>query len=109
MNRFNAFNVLNSWTNTTMAAEDSLLFISDYSSKWHLLKDLINLCKDTIWIINIFSKSLGALITKSEVSVDMLVLMVTSEKHDLLWELQLQRHQQADDFKTVLTLVNIIS
>jgi hypothetical protein len=65
LNLLDTLNILNSWTNSSMAAENSLLFISNNSCKWHLLKSLIDFCKDTIWVVDIFSESLGALVTES--------------------------------------------
>lgn len=41
----NVLDVLDSWTNSTMAAEYSLLLISYNSSQWHLLKSLVDLGK----------------------------------------------------------------
>jgi len=60
-----SFNILDSWANTSMAAENSLLFISNNSCKRHLFKSLIDLGKHTIWIIDVFSKSLGTFISKA--------------------------------------------
>ena len=73
-NVLNALKILNSGTNSSMTAEDSLLLISDNGSKWHLLKGLIDLGKYTIWIIDVFTQFLRALISKSKVPVHMLTL-----------------------------------
>jgi len=35
--------------------------------------------------------------------------MITSEKHDLLWIFELQSHEEADDFETVMTLVDVVT
>jgi hypothetical protein len=109
LNLLNSLDVLNRWTDTTVAAENSLLFISNNSCKRHLLECLINLCKDTVWIIDIFSESLGALVSESKILIDVLILMVSSQEHNLLWILQLKSEEKADHLKTVLTLVNIIT
>lgn len=105
----NAFDILNGWTDTSVAAEDSLLLISDDSSQWHLFECLIDLGKDTVWIGYVFSKTFRAFITEAQVLVDVLVFMVTSEKHDLLWIFQLQSEEEANDFETVMTLVDIVT
>jgi hypothetical protein len=55
LNLFDALDILNGWANTSMAAEYSLLFISNNSCEWHLLECLIDLGEDTIWVIDIFS------------------------------------------------------
>lgn len=39
----------------------------------------------------------------------MFVLVVASQKHDLLWVLKLESEEKADALKTVLTLVNVVS
>jgi len=105
----NRLDVLNCWSNTTMAAENSLLFIRNNSSERHLFKCFINLHKDTIWVVNILTQSLGTLIAKAKILVHMLVLMISSKKHDLLWVFELKGKQEADDLKTVLALVDVVS
>lgn len=109
LNLLNGLNVLNSWANTSVATEDLLLFIRNNSSQWHLLKCLIDLHEDTVWVIDIFSESLGALITKPKILINMLILMISSEKHDLFGILKLESKEKADDFETVLTLVNVVT
>ena len=52
---FDSFNVLDGWTNTSMATKHSLLFVIDNSCERHLFKSLIDLGKHTIWIINVLS------------------------------------------------------
>lgn len=105
----NAFDVLNGWTDTSVATEDSLLLISDDSSQWHLFECFINLGKDTVWIVDIFSKTFFTLITETQVHIDMLVFMITSEEHDLLWIFELQSEEEAYNFETVMTLVDIVT
>lgn len=92
-----------------MAAEDSLLFISYNSCEWHLLKSLIDLGKDTVWIIDILTKSLCALISKAEIFIDVFILVISSQEHDLFWIFQLESEKEADDLKTVLSFVHVIS
>jgi len=58
LNLLNALSILDSRTDSSMAAEDSLLLICHNRSERHLLKSLIDLGKDTIWIIDIFTQSL---------------------------------------------------
>lgn len=62
---FDSLNILDSWSNSSVAAENSLLFISNNSCERHLFKGLIDLSKYTIWVINVLSKSLGAFISKA--------------------------------------------
>lgn len=105
----NAFDILNGWTDTSVATEDSLLLISDDSSQWHLFECFINLGKDTVWIVDVFSKTFFTLITETQVHIDMLVFMITSEEHDLLWIFELQSEEEAYNFETVMTLVDIVT
>jgi len=65
LNLLDSFDILDSRANTSMAAQNSLLFISNNSCKWHLFKCFVDLCKYTVWIINIFSKSLCAFISET--------------------------------------------
>ena len=101
--------ILDSRADTTVAAEDSLLLISDNGCKRHLLEGLIDFRENTVWVINVLAESFSALVTEAEISVDVLVLVVASEKHDLLWVLELESEEQADDFETVLALVNVVT
>ena len=101
--------ILDCRADTSMAAEDSLLLISDNGCKRHLLKGLIDFRENTVWVIDVLAESFSALVTEAEISVDVLVLMVASEKHDLLWVLELESKEQADDFETVLALVDVVT
>lgn len=109
LNLLNGLDVLNSWTNSSMAAEDSLVLVSDNSSQWHLLECLVDLHEDTVWVVDILTESLSTLISESKVLVDMLVLVVSSKQHDLLWVLKLKGKQETYDLKTVLALVDVVA
>ena len=92
-----------------MAAEYSLLFISNNSSKWHLLEGLIDLGKHTVWIVDVFSESLGTLISESEIFIDVFIFVITSQEHNLFWIFQLKCEEEADNFQTILTLIDIVT
>lgn len=109
LNLFNAFDVLDGWSNTSVTAEDSLLLISNNSCQRHLLEGLVNLRENTVWVVDIFAQSFGALVTKSKVHVNMFVLVVTSHQHYLLWVLQFKSKEQANNFKTILALINVVT
>lgn len=109
LNFFDAFDVGDLWPNATMTAEDALLFVGDDGSQRQIIKSIINLCKATIRIINVFSKPLGTLIAESEILVYISVFVVASEHDNLLWILQFQRHQQADDLQTIVTFVDVVA
>jgi hypothetical protein len=109
LNLFNAFNVLDCWSNTSMTSKDSLLLISDDGSQWHLLKALIDLCETTVWIIDVLTKSLSALISESKVFVYVFVFMVSSEQNDLLWISEFESEQKTNNFQTVHALVDVVS
>jgi hypothetical protein len=65
LNLLDSLDILDSWANTSMAAQNSLLFISNNSCEWHLFKCFVDLCEYTIWIINVFSKSLCTFISET--------------------------------------------
>ena len=109
LNLLNWLDILNCWSDTSMTTENSLLFISNNSSQRHLLKCFIDFHKDTVWVINVLSKSFSAFITKSKIFVHMFIFMVSSKKHDLLWVLKFKSKQETDDLKTVLALIDIVS
>lgn len=75
-----------------MAAEDSLLLIRYNCSKWQVLKGIINLREATIRVINVLAKSLRALVSKSKILVDVPVLVIAPEKHDLFGVLKFKSH-----------------
>ena len=58
LNLLDTLSILDSWTDSSMTAKDSLLLICHNRSERHLLESLIDLGKDTIWIIDIFTQSL---------------------------------------------------
>ena len=89
---FDTLDISNSWTNATVATKDPLLLVSDYSCKWQIVKSIIDFGKTTVWIINVFIESLGALISESQVFIHVSVFVVASQKHDLSWIFQFQCH-----------------
>lgn len=52
--------------------------IVDYCSERHVIEEVVNFCEDTIWIVNVFTESLGTFLAKSEVFVHVTVLVVAS-------------------------------
>lgn len=96
-------------TNAAVATEDSLLFISHDGGQGQVVECIVDLGEATVWIINILTKSFCALIAKSQILVHISVFVVTSQHHDLLRVLELQGHQQTDDFQTVLSLIDIVA
>ena len=62
-----------------MGAEDILALVRNNGSKWHLFKSFVDLSKARIWVIDILIKSFGTLISESQMSIDILVLMVSSD------------------------------
>ena len=109
LNLLNSFNILNCRSNSAMATEYSLLFIGNDCGEGHLIKSFINLCKHTVWIIDVFSQSFGAFIAKTKVFIDIFVFVVASEQNNLLWIFQLQGKKKTNDFEAVLALVDVVS
>jgi len=92
-----------------MAAENSLLLVINDGCEWHLFESFIDLCKNTVWVINVFMQSIGAFLSKTKISINVFIFMISSKQHNLLRILQFESEEQANDFKTVLSLVNVIS
>jgi len=87
--------------NTTMHAEYLMLsfLVSNGGTKRHPLEQVVAPLEHTVRVLNVFAKSLRALLTKPEVSVHISVFVVTSKQEDLLGVLQLKGHQKADHFE----------
>mmetsp|Transcript_4409 Transcript_4409/g.6433 ORF Transcript_4409/g.6433 Transcript_4409/m.6433 type:complete len:245 (+) Transcript_4409:573-1307(+) len=92
-----------------MAAEDALLLVGYDGSQGHVLEGLVDFGEDGVGVGDILAQLLGALITEAEILVDALVLVVASEEHDLLGELELKSEEQADNFQTELALIYVIA
>ena len=93
-------------SNTTVKADDSIF---DDSREREPVKELINLVEDRVMFRWVFSESVTALFSEAKGIVDPLILVVTSQKMNLVWESDLQRHQQADCFERVTSSVDVIS
>ena len=83
--------------------------VADYRSERQPLEKIIHLLEDTVWLINVLTKTLSTFLAKSEISVDFPVFVITSQHKYLLWVLQLERQQQAQHFKTLSAAINIIA
>lgn len=104
-----ALNVRDRRAQSPVAAEDSLLLISYNGRQWKVIKRIIDLREATVWVVDVFAESLGALICEAEVLVHVPVLMVAPEEHDLFWVFQLKGHQEADDLEAVVAFVDVVA
>ena len=93
-------------SNTTVKADDSIF---DDSREREPVKEFINLVEDRVMFRWVFSESVTALFSEAKGIVDPLILVVTSQKMNLVWESDLQRHEQADCFERVTSSVDVIS
>ena len=82
-NGFDSFNVLYTWANASVATENLLVFIFNDCCEWHLFESLVEFSECTVWIVDVFTESFGAFITKAEMSVYVLIFMISSEQMDL--------------------------
>ena len=89
---FDTLNISNSWTDATVATKDPLLLVCDYCGKRQIVESIIDFGKTTVWIVNVFVESFGALIAESQVFIHVPVFVVSSQKHDLSWIFQFQCH-----------------
>jgi hypothetical protein len=92
------FNILERRTDTSMATEDSLGLVTDNGSQGHLIKCFVDFGEHTVRVVDVFVKSLLALVTEAKILVDISIFVVASQKNDLLWILQLQREEKTDYF-----------
>ena len=76
----NIFDLSNTVSNTGMDTHDpvSRRFFVDNSSHWKPIKHIIELVEHTVWIFDVFLKSLCTLLAKSEVLIHISVLVVSS-------------------------------
>lgn len=91
---------------TTVEAYYSLL---DDSGKREPVEEIVDLIEHRVVISRVLSKSIAALLSESEGVVDPLVLMVSSQQMDLVWESDLECHQKADGLQRVVTSINIVT
>ena len=68
------------------------LLITNYCSKWHVFEHIIDLLENTVWVVDILSKSFSTFCSKTKISIDVTVFVVSSHHEDLLWIFQLQCH-----------------
>lgn len=83
--------------------------IIDDSCQWKVLKHVIKLLENTIGIIDIFTKASIALLTQSQVFVDVAIFVVTTQHEDLLGVFELKSHQKTDNFQTLATFINVVT
>lgn len=104
-------NLLKGGTDTSMHTEDLVVgsFISDDSGHWQILIHVVQFLEDTIGVVDIFTKTASTLLSQTQVLIDVAVLVVSSKQEDLLWILELQSHQQANDFKGLATFVDVVA
>lgn len=87
-----SFQVLNvakfvdSGPNTSVASED---LAADGASERHVLKEIIHLLENRVWLVEIFFKSDSAFFSKACFQIDSSVFVTSSQKMDLLWEFDL--------------------
>lgn len=107
-NLLDALNISHSWADTTVAAEDFAV-LSNGGSKRKILEDFVDLCEATVRVIDILSETSSALGSEAEVLVDVFVFVVATKQNNLLGVLQFKSHQEADDLKRVMTLVDVVA
>jgi len=86
-----------------------VLLVVDHCSQWEPVEDLVDLGEHAAWVVDVIPKTPSALFSEAEKPVDIAVLLVASEKDDLVWVFDLQRHQEADHFEVVLASVHVVS
>ena len=64
--------------------------VVDAGSKRHVLKEVIHLLKDTVWIVDVLLESLGTFLAEAMELVDVSIFVVAAKKEDLLWIFELE-------------------
>ena len=108
---FDVLYFLQGGTNTRMHTENLVVgtFIVDNGSERQILKHVVEFLEDRVGVVDVLTKTAGALLSQSQVAVHVAVLMVASQHEDLLGVLKLQRHQQTDHLKTLAAAVNVVT
>ena len=98
-------------TNSTVRAQDTILsqFILNDCAERHPFEQIIHFLEHTVWLINILVKSLGALLAKSKILVDVSVLVITTQQEDLSGVLEFESKQKAENLETLATTIDIVS
>lgn len=94
-----------------MHAEDSVVsrLVLDYGTQRKPFKEVVHLLENTVRVFDILLQALGALQAETKVPVHLAVLVIPSQKEDLLRILELKRKQQAQDFEALWPAINIIA
>ena len=111
VNLLDVFQLGNSGTKAPMHAEDSVVcrLVLDDGTQRKPFKEIVHLLENTVWVFDIFRKALGALQAETKVLVHLAVLVIPSQKEDLLRILELKCKQQAQDFEALGPAINIIA
>ena len=60
-----------------------MVFLLQKGTKWHPFEQIIHLLEDTVRVVDILVEPLSALLTESQILVDIPILVVTSQKEYL--------------------------
>ena len=85
---FDVFDVRDCRADAAVAAEDTLLLISNNSRQRQIVKSVIDFGKAAVGVSDILVQSFGAFFAEAKVLIDMSILMITSQKHYLPRKLQ---------------------
>lgn len=109
LNRLDGLNILDGWTDTAMHTEYSLGLVGDQGSQWHLLERLVDLGEHAVGVVDVLAEPLSAFFSEAEVSIHILVFVISPKENNLLGILELEGKEEADDLETVLALINIVT
>ena len=90
------------------AMQAHYLVVND-SRKGKPIKELIDLVEYRVDVGGFLTKAAAALLSEAECIVNPLVLVVASEQVNLIWELYLEGHQEADRLEGVHATIDIIT
>ena len=81
-------------------AEDFVLggLLRDDGRQGEVVDHLVDLSEDRGWLGDVLIQALGALLTETEVTVHVFVLVVAAEEENLLGVFEFETHEEADGF-----------
>lgn len=83
--------------------------VIDNRCQRHVLKHIVQLLENTSGIVDVLTKTSITLLAKTEVFIDIAILVISAQHKDLFGVLELERQKQTNNFQTLAALVDVIS
>lgn len=83
--------------------------VIDNRCQRHVLKHIVQLLENTGGVVDVLTKTSITLLAKTQVFIDIAILVISAQHKNLFGVLELERHEQTDNFQTLAAFVNVIS